>query len=115
MVIDVFVPFADGNECTKASAQSCGECIQAGEKCGWCMDVVSAKPLEKEIAAPATMCIKGKMLRDVSCARMICLFKCVTIAEDILSFNKQFCGEKQNLFLRPSKATSVCNVLSDVT
>ncbi|KAK7163526.1 hypothetical protein R3I93_007551 [Phoxinus phoxinus] len=28
----------DGNECTKASAQSCGECIQAGEKCGWCTD-----------------------------------------------------------------------------
>ncbi|ROI24859.1 Integrin beta-1 [Anabarilius grahami] len=28
----------DVNECTKASAQSCGECIQAGEKCGWCTD-----------------------------------------------------------------------------
>ncbi|XP_026061499.1 integrin beta-1-like isoform X1 [Carassius auratus] len=28
----------DGNECTKASAQSCGECIQVGEKCGWCTD-----------------------------------------------------------------------------
>ncbi|XP_037386868.1 integrin beta-1-A-like isoform X1 [Pygocentrus nattereri] len=26
----------DGNDCTKASAQSCGECIQVGEKCGWC-------------------------------------------------------------------------------
>ncbi|KAK9980023.1 hypothetical protein ABG768_013423 [Culter alburnus] len=28
----------DVNKCTKASAQSCGECIQAGEKCGWCTD-----------------------------------------------------------------------------
>uniref|UniRef100_A0A8B9L740 Integrin beta n=1 Tax=Astyanax mexicanus TaxID=7994 RepID=A0A8B9L740_ASTMX len=26
----------NGNDCTKASAQSCGECIQVGEKCGWC-------------------------------------------------------------------------------
>uniref|UniRef100_A0A8B9L7G3 Integrin beta n=1 Tax=Astyanax mexicanus TaxID=7994 RepID=A0A8B9L7G3_ASTMX len=30
------VSFIDGNDCTKASAQSCGECIQVGEKCGWC-------------------------------------------------------------------------------
>lgn len=31
----------DGNDCTKASAQSCGECIQVGEKCGWCTYEVS--------------------------------------------------------------------------
>ncbi|XP_023696185.1 integrin beta-1 isoform X1 [Paramormyrops kingsleyae] len=28
----------DGNECIKANAKSCGECIQVGEKCGWCTD-----------------------------------------------------------------------------
>ncbi|XP_036374642.1 integrin beta-1-like isoform X1 [Megalops cyprinoides] len=28
----------DGNECIKANAKSCGQCIQVGEKCGWCMD-----------------------------------------------------------------------------
>ncbi|XP_062386735.1 integrin beta-1-like [Sardina pilchardus] len=27
------------NECTKANAKSCGECIQAGEKCAWCTDL----------------------------------------------------------------------------
>ncbi|XP_066573808.1 integrin beta-1 isoform X2 [Amia ocellicauda] len=26
----------EGNECIKANAKSCGECIQVGEKCGWC-------------------------------------------------------------------------------
>uniref|UniRef100_A0A8B9LFX9 Integrin beta n=1 Tax=Astyanax mexicanus TaxID=7994 RepID=A0A8B9LFX9_ASTMX len=34
--INVYVLAFDGNDCTKASAQSCGECIQVGEKCGWC-------------------------------------------------------------------------------
>ncbi|KAJ8395062.1 hypothetical protein AAFF_G00040130 [Aldrovandia affinis] len=28
----------EGNECIKANAKSCGECIQVGEKCGWCTD-----------------------------------------------------------------------------
>lgn len=28
------------NECIKANAKSCGECIQVGAKCGWCMDPV---------------------------------------------------------------------------
>uniref|UniRef100_A0A8C5FMP3 Integrin beta n=1 Tax=Gadus morhua TaxID=8049 RepID=A0A8C5FMP3_GADMO len=27
-----------GSECIKANAQSCGECIQVAEKCGWCTD-----------------------------------------------------------------------------
>lgn len=29
----------DGSACIKANAQSCGECIQVSEKCGWCTDV----------------------------------------------------------------------------
>lgn len=74
---------------------------------------VQTKPLEKEMAAPAAMCIKGKnVTRGISCSRMTCLFKCVTIAEDILSLDKRFCGESQNLFLRSSNATNVWNVLS---
>uniref|UniRef100_A0A8C5FQT2 Integrin beta n=1 Tax=Gadus morhua TaxID=8049 RepID=A0A8C5FQT2_GADMO len=28
----------EGSECIKANAQSCGECIQVAEKCGWCTD-----------------------------------------------------------------------------
>ncbi|XP_012724843.2 LOW QUALITY PROTEIN: integrin beta-1 [Fundulus heteroclitus] len=28
----------DGSECIKANAQSCGECIQVSETCGWCAD-----------------------------------------------------------------------------
>lgn len=32
---------AEGNECIKANAESCGDCIQVGAKCGWCTDTVS--------------------------------------------------------------------------
>ncbi|GLD54997.1 integrin beta-1 isoform X2 [Lates japonicus] len=28
----------EGNECINANAKYCGECIQAGAKCGWCKD-----------------------------------------------------------------------------
>ncbi|KAJ8278050.1 hypothetical protein GJAV_G00083280 [Gymnothorax javanicus] len=28
----------EGNDCIKANAKFCGECIQVGEKCGWCTD-----------------------------------------------------------------------------
>ncbi|XP_038124907.1 integrin beta-1-like isoform X2 [Cyprinodon tularosa] len=28
----------EGNECITANAKYCGECIQAGAKCGWCTD-----------------------------------------------------------------------------
>ncbi|KAJ8268699.1 hypothetical protein COCON_G00138710 [Conger conger] len=28
----------EGSYCIKANAKSCGECIQVGEKCGWCTD-----------------------------------------------------------------------------
>lgn len=33
---------AEGNECIKANAESCGDCIQVGAKCGWCTDTVSS-------------------------------------------------------------------------
>ncbi|XP_064188435.1 integrin beta-1-like isoform X3 [Anguilla rostrata] len=33
----------EGNDCIKANARSCGECIQVGEKCGWCTDPVFLK------------------------------------------------------------------------
>uniref|UniRef100_A0A3Q4H7K1 Integrin beta n=1 Tax=Neolamprologus brichardi TaxID=32507 RepID=A0A3Q4H7K1_NEOBR len=29
-------PQKEGNECISANAKHCGECIQAGAKCGWC-------------------------------------------------------------------------------
>lgn len=31
----------EGSVCIKANAQSCGECIQVSESCGWCSDIVS--------------------------------------------------------------------------
>uniref|UniRef100_A0A3Q3E3I2 Integrin beta n=1 Tax=Labrus bergylta TaxID=56723 RepID=A0A3Q3E3I2_9LABR len=30
--------FSEGSICIKANAQSCGECIQVAETCGWCTD-----------------------------------------------------------------------------
>ncbi|KAG5850496.1 hypothetical protein ANANG_G00083080 [Anguilla anguilla] len=33
----------EGNDCIKANAKSCGECITVGEKCGWCTDPVFLK------------------------------------------------------------------------
>lgn len=35
-----FVFNPEGNECITANAKHCGECIQAGAKCGWCKDPV---------------------------------------------------------------------------
>lgn len=32
---------SEGSTCIKANAQSCGECIQVAETCGWCTDEVS--------------------------------------------------------------------------
>uniref|UniRef100_A0A673AWR8 Integrin beta n=1 Tax=Sphaeramia orbicularis TaxID=375764 RepID=A0A673AWR8_9TELE len=37
----VFMFFFQGSICIKANAQSCGECIQVAESCGWCSDEVS--------------------------------------------------------------------------
>uniref|UniRef100_A0A6Q2ZFU5 Integrin beta n=1 Tax=Esox lucius TaxID=8010 RepID=A0A6Q2ZFU5_ESOLU len=35
-----------GSDCIKANAQSCGECIQVAEKCGWCTDPVGTDFLQ---------------------------------------------------------------------
>uniref|UniRef100_A0A673MJB0 Integrin beta n=1 Tax=Sinocyclocheilus rhinocerous TaxID=307959 RepID=A0A673MJB0_9TELE len=54
----------DGNECTKASAQSCGECIQAGEKCGWCTD----KDFLKQGEQKSTRCDEVEALIKKGCS-----------------------------------------------
>ncbi|XP_016096813.1 integrin beta-1-B-like [Sinocyclocheilus grahami] len=54
----------DGNECTKASAQSCGECIQAGEKCGWCTDEDFLKQGEQK----STRCDEVEALIKKGCS-----------------------------------------------
>ncbi|XP_051557615.1 integrin beta-1-like [Myxocyprinus asiaticus] len=54
----------DGNECTKASAQSCGECIQAGENCGWCTDVNFLKQGEQK----STRCDEFESLIKKGCS-----------------------------------------------
>uniref|UniRef100_A0A673JTP9 Integrin beta n=1 Tax=Sinocyclocheilus rhinocerous TaxID=307959 RepID=A0A673JTP9_9TELE len=56
---------ADGNECTKASAQSCGECIQAGEKCGWCTDEDFLKQGEQK----STRCDEIEALIKKGCSK----------------------------------------------
>uniref|UniRef100_A0A673JVW1 Integrin beta n=1 Tax=Sinocyclocheilus rhinocerous TaxID=307959 RepID=A0A673JVW1_9TELE len=55
----------DGNECTKASAQSCGECIQAGEKCGWCTDEDFLKQGEQK----STRCDEIEALIKKGCSK----------------------------------------------
>nr|XP_021322001.1 integrin beta-1-like [Danio rerio] len=55
----------DGNECTKASAQSCGECIQAGEKCGWCTDEGFLKQGEQK----STRCDEIEALEKKGCSK----------------------------------------------
>uniref|UniRef100_A0A672S5P7 Integrin beta n=1 Tax=Sinocyclocheilus grahami TaxID=75366 RepID=A0A672S5P7_SINGR len=66
-MMDVFVVCvcADGNECTKASAQSCGECIQAGEKCGWCTDEDFLKQGEQK----STRCDEIEALIKKGCSK----------------------------------------------
>ncbi|KAG8009333.1 Integrin beta-1 [Nibea albiflora] len=41
----------EGNECINANARYCGECIQAGAKCGWCKDPVCELKLSPIITA----------------------------------------------------------------
>uniref|UniRef100_A0A672S561 Integrin beta n=1 Tax=Sinocyclocheilus grahami TaxID=75366 RepID=A0A672S561_SINGR len=57
--------FIYGNECTKASAQSCGECIQAGEKCGWCTDEDFLKQGEQK----STRCDEIEALIKKGCSK----------------------------------------------
>ncbi|TNN47677.1 Integrin beta-1 [Liparis tanakae] len=40
----------EGSECIKANAQSCGECIQVAETCGWCTAVNFLSPGESKSA-----------------------------------------------------------------
>uniref|UniRef100_A0A674A899 Integrin beta n=1 Tax=Salmo trutta TaxID=8032 RepID=A0A674A899_SALTR len=52
------------NECIKANAKSCGECIQVGVKCGWCMDPEFLKQGE----ATSTRCDELESLRKRGCS-----------------------------------------------
>uniref|UniRef100_A0A8C7T213 Integrin beta n=1 Tax=Oncorhynchus mykiss TaxID=8022 RepID=A0A8C7T213_ONCMY len=52
------------NECIKANAKSCGECIQVGAKCGWCMDPGFLKQGE----ATSTRCDELESLRKRGCS-----------------------------------------------
>ncbi|CAB1340774.1 unnamed protein product [Coregonus sp. 'balchen'] len=54
----------EGNECIKANAKSCGECIQVGAKCGWCMDPEFLKQGE----ATSTRCDELESLRKRGCS-----------------------------------------------
>uniref|UniRef100_A0A673H199 Integrin beta n=1 Tax=Sinocyclocheilus rhinocerous TaxID=307959 RepID=A0A673H199_9TELE len=54
----------EGNECIKANALSCGECIQVGAKCGWCTDTEFLKQGEPTSAR----CDELESLRKRGCA-----------------------------------------------
>lgn len=47
----LFVFHPEGNECISANAKYCGECIQAGAKCGWCKDPVRESKLSAIMTA----------------------------------------------------------------
>ncbi|KAJ8272483.1 hypothetical protein GJAV_G00089630 [Gymnothorax javanicus] len=53
----------DGSNCIQANAKSCGECIQVGEKCGWCTDPAFLKPGEPTSAR----CDELESLRKKGC------------------------------------------------
>ncbi|KAL1006736.1 hypothetical protein UPYG_G00076170 [Umbra pygmaea] len=53
----------EGNECLKANARSCGECIQVGAKCGWCTDPGFLNQDE----ATSTRCDELESLRKREC------------------------------------------------
>uniref|UniRef100_A0A674AE56 Integrin beta n=1 Tax=Salmo trutta TaxID=8032 RepID=A0A674AE56_SALTR len=52
------------HSCIKANAKSCGECIQVGVKCGWCMDPEFLKQGE----ATSTRCDELESLRKRGCS-----------------------------------------------
>ncbi|TRY89151.1 hypothetical protein DNTS_018073 [Danionella cerebrum] len=54
----------EGNECIKASALSCGDCIQVGARCGWCTDPEFLKQGESTSAR----CDELESLRKRGCA-----------------------------------------------
>ncbi|XP_044195470.1 integrin beta-1a isoform X3 [Thunnus albacares] len=53
----------EGNECINANAKFCGECIQAGAKCGWCTDPDFLKQGE----TVSTRCDELQSLRKRGC------------------------------------------------
>ncbi|XP_016298757.1 integrin beta-1-like isoform X2 [Sinocyclocheilus anshuiensis] len=56
----------EGNECIKANALSCGECIQVGAKCGWCTDTEFLKQGEPTSAR----CDELESLRKRGCDKI---------------------------------------------
>uniref|UniRef100_A0AAY4AJG8 Integrin beta n=1 Tax=Denticeps clupeoides TaxID=299321 RepID=A0AAY4AJG8_9TELE len=57
---------ADGNECVKANAKSCGQCIQVGNKCGWCTDADFLKQGEPT----SSRCDDVETLEKKGCAKI---------------------------------------------
>ncbi|CAB1326075.1 unnamed protein product, partial [Coregonus sp. 'balchen'] len=55
----------EGSDCIKANAQSCGECIQVAEKCGWCTDADFLKQGESKSAR----CDELKSLITKGCSK----------------------------------------------
>uniref|UniRef100_A0A668AVT4 Integrin beta n=1 Tax=Myripristis murdjan TaxID=586833 RepID=A0A668AVT4_9TELE len=60
----LFVFHPEGNECINANAKYCGECIQAGAKCGWCTDPDFLKQGE----TVSTRCDELQSLQKRGCA-----------------------------------------------
>ncbi|XP_056277326.1 integrin beta-1-like [Pseudoliparis swirei] len=54
----------EGSECIKANAQSCGECIQVAEMCGWCTD----ENILTEGQSKSARCDDLESLKKRSCA-----------------------------------------------
>ncbi|XP_056277345.1 integrin beta-1-like isoform X2 [Pseudoliparis swirei] len=54
----------EGSECIKANAQSCGECIQVAETCGWCTD----ENILTEGQSKSARCDDLESLKKRSCA-----------------------------------------------
>ena len=48
---------SEGSDCLKANAQSCGDCIQVAENCGWCTDEVSANFRTTENVITYPVCV----------------------------------------------------------
>ncbi|CAI5673896.1 integrin beta-1a isoform X1 [Oreochromis niloticus] len=56
-------PQKEGNECISANAKHCGECIQAGAKCGWC----EQEDFLKQGEALSTRCDEVESLKERGC------------------------------------------------
>ncbi|KAG5850495.1 hypothetical protein ANANG_G00083070 [Anguilla anguilla] len=56
-----------GNDCIKANAKSCGECIIVGEKCGWCTD----PDFLKQGALASARCDELESLKKKGCGETL--------------------------------------------